>query len=74
MAAESDAQTNRELVVMVPRGTDHDLSSVAFTVACGGIASGMKVHAFLVSSAVDADDSVAFNREARAFLSRALAA
>jgi predicted peroxiredoxin len=43
----------RELVVLVTRGTDHELSSVAFTVACGGITAGMKVYAFLVSSAVD---------------------
>ena len=43
----------RELVVLVTRGTDHELSSVAFTIACGGITSGMKVYAFLVSSAVD---------------------
>jgi predicted peroxiredoxin len=43
----------RELVVLVTRGTDHELSSVAFTIACGGITSGMKVYAFLVSSGVD---------------------
>lgn len=43
----------RELVVLLTRGTDHELSSVAFTIACGGITSGMKVYAFLVSSAVD---------------------
>jgi len=41
------------MVVMLTRGTDHELSSVAFTIACGGITSGMKVYAFLVSSAVD---------------------
>ena len=45
--------TTRELVVLLTRGTDHELSSVAFTIACGGITSGMKVYAFLVSSAVD---------------------
>lgn len=43
----------RELVVLVTRGTDHELSSVAFTIACGGITSGLKVTAFLTSSAVD---------------------
>jgi len=43
----------RELVVLVTRGTDHELSSVAFTIACGAITSGMKVYAFLVSSGVD---------------------
>lgn len=43
----------RELVVLVTRGTDHELSSVAFTIACGGITAGLKVTAFLTSSAVD---------------------
>ena len=51
--SESKAQPSRELVVLVTRGTDHELSSVAFTVACGAITSGMKVYAFLVSSGVD---------------------
>jgi predicted peroxiredoxin len=51
--AENTTQGNRELVVLLTRGTDHELSSVAFTIACGGITSGMKVYAFLVSSAVD---------------------
>jgi len=51
--SEQTSQANRELVVMLTRGTDHELSSVAFTIACGGITSGMKVYAFLVSSAVD---------------------
>lgn len=35
------------------RGTDHELSSVGFTIANGGITSGLKVYAFLTSSAVD---------------------
>ena len=43
----------RELVVLVTRGTDHELSSVAFTIANGGITAGLKVCAFLTSSAVD---------------------
>lgn len=51
--SDSSSSNQRELVVLVTRGTDHELSSVAFTVACGGITSGMKVYAFLVSSAVD---------------------
>jgi predicted peroxiredoxin len=51
--SEDNAQPTRELVVLVTRGTDHELSSVAFTVACGGITAGMKVYAFLVSSGVD---------------------
>ncbi len=51
--SDSAASSQRELVVLVTRGTDHELSSVAFTVACGGITSGLKVYAFLVSSGVD---------------------
>jgi len=47
------SQDPRELVVLMTRGTDHELSSVAFTIACGGITAGMKVCAFLTSSAVD---------------------
>ena len=43
----------RELVVLVTHGPDHELSSVAFTIACGGLTSDMKVCAFLTSSAVD---------------------
>lgn len=50
---EPNASNSRELVVLVTRGTDHELSSVAFTIACGGITSGLKVYAFLVSSGVD---------------------
>ena len=44
---------SRELVVLMTRGTDHELSSVAFTIANGGITSGLKVYAFLTSAAVD---------------------
>jgi predicted peroxiredoxin len=49
MAAET-----RELVVVMTRGTDHELSSVAFTIANGGMTAGFKnVTVFLTSSAVD---------------------
>ena len=51
--SDISASSARELVVLVTRGTDHELSSVAFTIACGGITAGMKVYAFLVSSGVD---------------------
>jgi predicted peroxiredoxin len=47
------SQEDRELVIVMTRGADHELSSVAFTIACGGITSGLKVCAFLTSSAVD---------------------
>jgi predicted peroxiredoxin len=51
--SEPISQSSRELVVLVTRGTDHELSSVAFTIACGAITSGIKVYAFLVSAGVD---------------------
>lgn len=43
----------RDLVVLVTHGTDHELSSVAFTIANGGITAGMNVAVFLTSAAVD---------------------
>jgi predicted peroxiredoxin len=47
------SEVSRELVVLMTKGADHELSSVAFTIANGGITSGLKVYAFLTSSAVD---------------------
>jgi len=47
------AEATRELVVVMTHGTDHELSSVAFTIANGGITSGLKVSIFLTSAAVD---------------------
>ena len=46
-------EVQRDLVVLVTRGADHELSSVALTIACGAITSGLKVYLFLTSSAVD---------------------
>jgi predicted peroxiredoxin len=43
----------RDLVIMITRGADHELSSIAFTIANGGITAGLKVTVFLVSAAVD---------------------
>jgi len=43
----------RELVVLITKGIDHELSSVAFTIANGGITAGLKLYAFLTSSGVD---------------------
>jgi len=43
----------RNLVVLVTHGTDHELSSVALTIACGGITAGMNVSLFLTSAGVD---------------------
>lgn len=47
------AQDSRELVVLMTHGADHELSSVAFTIACGGLTAGLRVSAFLTSAAVD---------------------
>jgi predicted peroxiredoxin len=46
-------ESNKNLVVLVTHGTDHELSSVAFTIANGGITAGLKVSVFLTSAGVD---------------------
>ena len=43
----------RDLVVMISKGIDDELSSVGFTIANGGITAGLKVSIFLTSSGVD---------------------
>ena len=47
------AEGTKELVIMITRGTDHEMSSVGFTIANGAITSGMKVYIFLTSAGVD---------------------
>jgi TfdA family taurine catabolism dioxygenase TauD len=47
------AQEARELICMITSGTDHELSSIGFTIANGGITAGLKVFIFLSSSGVD---------------------
>jgi predicted peroxiredoxin len=47
------ADQTKELVVLMTKGTDHELSSVGFTIANGGMTAGLKVHVFLTSAAVD---------------------
>lgn len=47
------SEATKELVVLMTKGADHELSSVAFTIANGGITAGFKVYAFLTSAAVD---------------------
>lgn len=42
-----------KLVILVTKGIDSELSSVAFTIACGGLTAGLKVSIFLTSSAID---------------------
>ncbi len=43
----------RNLVIVVTHGIDHELSSVAFTIANGGMTAGLKVSVFLTSAGVD---------------------
>lgn len=47
------SEPSRHLVVLVTHGTDHELSSVAFTIANGGMTAGLKVAIFLTSAGVD---------------------
>jgi predicted peroxiredoxin len=47
------AEQSKELVVLMTKGTDHELSSVGFTIANGGMTAGLKVSMFLTSAAVD---------------------
>lgn len=44
---------NDELVVVITHGPDDERSSVAFTIANGGMSAGFDVFVFLTSSAVD---------------------
>jgi predicted peroxiredoxin len=43
----------RELICLITHGTDHELSSVGFTIANGGLTAGLKVSIFLSSAGVD---------------------
>jgi len=43
----------RDLVVNLSQGLDNERSSVAFTIANGGITAGLRVSIFLTSSGVD---------------------
>ena len=43
----------RDLVVVMTHGADHELSSVAVTIANGGMTAGLRVSIFLTSAAVD---------------------
>jgi predicted peroxiredoxin len=43
----------KSLVVLITHGIDHELSSVAFTIANGGMTAGLKVFVFLTSAGID---------------------
>ena len=45
--------SHTELVVLMTRGADDELSSVGFTIANGAMSAGLKVSIFLTSAAVD---------------------
>ena len=47
------SNSTTELVVLMTKGTDHELSSVGFTIANGGMTAGLRVSIFLTSAAVD---------------------
>lgn len=47
------ANVTEKLVIVMTRGIDSELSSVAFTIANGGITSGLAVYVFLTSTAID---------------------
>jgi predicted peroxiredoxin len=49
----SEADTTQELVVMITHGPDNEKSSVAFTIANGGMTAGLKVFVFLTAAGVD---------------------
>lgn len=44
---------SEKLVVLVTKGIESELSSVAFTIANGGLTAGLKVSIFLTSTAID---------------------
>ena len=43
----------RDLTVVITHGIEHEMSSVALTIARGGINAGLRVSLFLTSSGVD---------------------
>ncbi len=47
------AETKRNLVVVITQSYENELSSVAFTIANGGLTAGLNVSIFLTSAAVD---------------------
>ncbi len=47
------SETTKELVVVITRGVDDERGSVAWSIANGGISSGLSVIVFLTSSAVE---------------------
>lgn len=46
-------ESKKELFVVITHSTEHELSSVGFTIANGGMTSGLDVSIFLTSGGVD---------------------
>ncbi|WP_258104544.1 DsrE family protein [Marinoscillum sp. MHG1-6] len=46
-------KTTNQLVVVISHGLDNERASVAWSIANGGVKSGLEVSVFLVSAAVD---------------------
>ncbi|RAX41083.1 DsrE family protein [Rhizobium tropici] len=47
------AETNKKLVILITKGIESELSSVAFTIANGAITAGLDVSMFLTSTGID---------------------
>lgn len=47
------SEQTRELVVVITHSAEHELASVGYTIACGGMTSGLVVSIFLTSGGVD---------------------
>lgn len=47
------AETNKKLVILITKGIESELSSVAFTIANGAITAGLDVSIFLTSTGID---------------------
>lgn len=43
----------RKLIVLITKGIESEISSVALTIANGGLSAGLKVSLFLTSTAID---------------------
>jgi len=47
------SEETKKLVILVTKGIESELSSVAFTIANGGITAGLQVFMFLTSTGID---------------------
>ena len=46
-------QPSNKLFILITHSTEHELSSVAFTIANGGLTAGLSVSIFLTSAGID---------------------